>query len=111
MEQVSERPFTHTAIAPRVSQDYPTQRWFHGTGGVCSNLYAADRTSYADVYRDGTKDVAEVRLARYTPGAQFMAASGFDYAAPVPEPREGAMVAAGVVWCLGGWGLHRRRQR
>ena len=43
MEQVSERPFTHTAIAPRVSQDYPTQRWFHGTGGVCSNLYAADR--------------------------------------------------------------------
>ena len=73
MEQVSERPFTHTAIAPRVSQDYPTQRWFHGTGGVCSNLYAADRTSYADVYRDGWKNVAEVRLSRYASGAQFMA--------------------------------------
>jgi hypothetical protein len=72
MEQVSERPFTHTAIAPRVSQDYPTQRWFYGNVGSV-NLYAADGTSYADVYRDGWKNVAEVRLSRYGSGAQFMA--------------------------------------
>lgn len=81
------------------------------TYGLSTIAYIGNQ---ATVTHSGSADYSHTVLPRFvslTPGAQFMAASGFDYAAPVPEPREGAMVAAGVVWCLGGWGLHRRRQR
>lgn len=55
-------PFTHEPIPPRVPAEaqHSNQRWFKGTG--FSVRPPGDFYSSAEVYRDGRKDSAEVRL-------------------------------------------------
>ena len=81
------------------------------TYGLSTIAYIGNQ---ATLTHSGSADYSHTVLPRFvslTPGAQFVAASGFDYAAPVPEPQEGAMMTAGAVWGLACWGLRRKSGR
>lgn len=55
----------HTVRPPKVSTDYPNQRYFHGADGdlnVTSRNEAWDTFAEVRVYRDGEQDVAQLRM-------------------------------------------------